>query len=140
MERFAKIGVGAGKTLDLSTLAPDMKQALEQGVADAWKEYGDFKSTQIDTGKVTSGDVFGTRDYLKNNYLYRMAAAILGIFGNSKAEAMYPLYTVDARTRSSTLRRAATRCASRRASSRRSMRSGRSRCTACRRACSSQIR
>lgn len=95
MERFARIGVGAGKTIDVSALAPDVKQALEQGVADAWKEYGDFKSAQIDTGKVTSGDLFGTRSFLKNNYLYRMTAAILGIFGNSKQEAMYPLYTMD---------------------------------------------
>lgn len=95
MERFATIGVGAGKTIDVSTLAPDMKQALEQGMADVWKEYQDLKSAQIDTGKVTTGDVFGTRDSLKNNYLYRMSAAILGIFGNSKAEAMYPVYTVD---------------------------------------------
>jgi len=27
---------------------------------------------QFDAGNVTSGDVFGTRAYLKNNYLYRM--------------------------------------------------------------------
>ena len=47
-------------------------------------------------GKVTSGDLFGTREYLKNNYLYRMAAAVLGIYGNSKQEAMYPVYYVDA--------------------------------------------
>jgi hypothetical protein len=96
MERFAKIGVGAGKTFDESKLPPEVKQAIEQGVADAWKEFDDFKRTQADTGKVTSGDVFGTRAFLKNNYLYRMAAAILGIYGNSKAEAMYPLYYVDA--------------------------------------------
>ncbi len=96
MERFARIGVRAGQTIDISALAPDMKQALEQGAADAWKEYEEFKSTQVDTHKVTSGDLFGTRDFLQNNYLYRMAAAILGIFGNSKAEAMYPIYTVDA--------------------------------------------
>jgi hypothetical protein len=50
----------------------------------------------VDVGKVISGDMFGTREYLKNNYLYRMTAALLGIYGNSKAEAMYPLYTVDA--------------------------------------------
>ena len=50
---------------------------------------------QFNEGKVTSGDVFGTREYLKNNYLYRMAAAVLGIYGNSKQEAMYPLYGVD---------------------------------------------
>jgi hypothetical protein len=96
MERFAKIGVGAGKTFDASKLKPEVKQAVEQGVVDTWKEFDDFKRTQIDTGKVTSGDVFGTREFLKNNYLYRMAAAILGIYGNSKAEAMYPMYTVDA--------------------------------------------
>ena len=40
--------------------------------------------------------MFGTREYLKNNYLYRMAAAVLGIYGNSKQEAMYPIYCVDA--------------------------------------------
>lgn len=96
MERFAKISVGPGRTFDAAKLTPEVKQAIEQGVADAWKEYNEFKSTQVDGGKVTSGDMFGTREYLKNNYLYRMTAAILGIYGNSKAEAMYPLYTVDA--------------------------------------------
>ena len=96
MARFAKIGVGAGKAFDASKLTPEVKQAIEQGVADAWKEFDEFKRTQADTGKVTSGDVLGTRAFLKNNYLYRMAAAILGIYGNSKAEAMYPLYFVDA--------------------------------------------
>jgi hypothetical protein len=96
MGRFAKIGVGAGKTFDAAKLTPEMRQAIEQGIADAWKEFNEFKSTQVDVGRVTSGDLFGTREYLKNNYLYRMTAALLGIYGNSKAEAMYPLYTVDA--------------------------------------------
>jgi hypothetical protein len=54
----------------------------------SWDEFDDFKRTQIDTGKVGSGDAFGTRAFLKNNYLYRMAAGILGIYGNSKAEAL----------------------------------------------------
>ncbi len=96
MERFARIGVGAGQTIDAGALAPEVKSAIEQGMADAWSEYDRFKSTEVDTGKVTSGDLFGTREFLKNNYLYRMAAAILGIYGNSEAEAMYPLYTIDA--------------------------------------------
>jgi len=96
MKRFAKIGVGAGKTFDAGKLTPEVRQAIEQGIIDAWKEFNEFKSTQMDTGKVTSGDLFGTREYLKNNYLYRMTAAILGIYGNSKAEAMYPFYSVDA--------------------------------------------
>jgi hypothetical protein len=94
MARFARIGVGAGKTLDASKLSPEMKAAIEQGMADAWADFAGLKK-EFDAGKVTSGDVFGTREYLKNNYLYRMAAAVLGIYGNSKQEAMYPVYYVD---------------------------------------------
>jgi hypothetical protein len=95
MARFAMIGVGARKTFDPSKLSPKMKAAIEQGIADAWADFGGLVK-QFDAGKVTSGDVFGTREYLKNNYLYRMGAAVMGIYGNSKQEAMYPVYGVDA--------------------------------------------
>jgi hypothetical protein len=95
MACFAKIGVGAGKTFDPNKLSPEIKTAIEQGMADAWADLGGLVK-QFDGGKVTSGDVFGTRAYLKNNYLYRMGAAVLGIYGNSKQEAMYPAYGVDA--------------------------------------------
>jgi hypothetical protein len=93
MARFAKIGVGAGKTVDVTS--PEMKTAIEQGMADAWADLEGLRK-QIDVGKVTFGEMFGTRAYLKNNYLYRMAAAKLGIYGNSKEEAMYPAYAIDA--------------------------------------------
>ena len=96
MTRFAKIDVGPGKTFDLSAFSPEVQQAIKDGIADAWQEFDEFKKGKIDTGEVTSGDVFGTRDFLDNNYLYRMAAAVLGIYGNSEQEAVYPLYTVDA--------------------------------------------
>ena len=43
-------------------------------MADAWADLANLKK-RIDKGEVTSGDLFGTREYLKNNYLYRMAAA-----------------------------------------------------------------
>jgi len=95
MARFANIGVGAGKNFDASKLSPEMKTAIEQGMTDAWADLADLKK-RIDAKEVTSGDLFGTREYLKNNYLYRMAAAVLGIYGNSKQEAMYPIYAVDA--------------------------------------------
>src|SRR5438046_1842504 len=94
MARFARIGVGAGKTMDASKFSPEMKAAVEQGVADAWAAFGELEK-EFAAGQVTSGDVFGTRQYLKNNYLYRMAAAVLGIYGNSKEEAMYPFYPED---------------------------------------------
>jgi len=94
MARFAKIGVGAGKTFDAGKLSPEMTKAIEGGIADAWADFAGFKKL-ADVGKVASADVFGTREYLKNNYLYRWGAAVLGIYGNSALEAMYPFYAVD---------------------------------------------
>ena len=49
----------------------------------------------MDALEVTAADLFGTREYMKNNYLYRRAGAVIGIYGNSKQEAMYPRYAVD---------------------------------------------
>ncbi len=92
--RFARIGVGAGKNFDASNLSPKVKKAIEAGMADGWAEFAAVKQ-RVDKGEITSGDMFGTRAYLKNNYAYRMTAAVLGIFGNSKEEAMYPAYYVD---------------------------------------------
>jgi hypothetical protein len=94
MARFATIGVGAGKTLEPGKLSPDLKKAIKQGMADAWVEFANLKK-RADAGEVTAGEIFGTREYLKNNYLYRMAAAVMGIYGNSKQEAMYPAYGLD---------------------------------------------
>jgi hypothetical protein len=96
MARFAKAGIGAGKTLDVNALSPEMKAAYTQGIQDAWAELANLEKTQIATGKVTSGDLFGTRAALGDNYLYRMAGAKLGIGGNSKDEAIYEMYLVDA--------------------------------------------
>ena len=62
---------------------------MQAGMADAWADFGGVLK-QFNEGKVTSGDVFGTRADLKNNYLYRMAAAVLGIYGNSKAGSDLP--------------------------------------------------
>jgi len=93
--RFAKIGIGADMTFDASKLSPETKNAIEEGMSDAWASFTELDK-EFAAGKVKSGDVFGTREFLKNNYLYRMAAAVLGIYGNSKHEAMYPMYMVDA--------------------------------------------
>jgi hypothetical protein len=95
MERFAKIGVGGRKTFDASKLSPEMRTAVEQGMADAWAELAALQK-RIDANEVTLGEMSGTRDYLKNNYLYRMAFALNGIYGNSKEDAMYPVLSVDA--------------------------------------------
>lgn len=94
MERFAKIGVGAGMTFDPAKLSPEIKAAIEAGRADAYEAFaGQVKL--LDNGTLTSGQVFGTREFLNNNYLYRWIATI-GIYGNTKQEAMYPIYRTDA--------------------------------------------
>jgi hypothetical protein len=93
--RFAKIGIDGGKTFEAEKTSPEMQKALEGGIADAWKTFGEYKTTDVDTGKFTSANGFGTRAFLNGNYIARMVAAVLGIYGNSKEEAIYPAYFVD---------------------------------------------
>jgi hypothetical protein len=95
MTRFAKIGIGAGRTSDPTKLSTELKTAIEQGTADGLNDLAALQK-RIDVKELGLADMFGTREYLKNNYLYRMAAAVNGIYGNSKAEAMYPIYSLDA--------------------------------------------
>ena len=94
MARFARLGIGEGRVFDVRKLNPDAAKAVGEGMADAWQAFAGLKN-QIEAGEVTSGDAFGTREFLKNNHLYRMAGAVIGIFANSREEAIYPTYFVD---------------------------------------------
>ena len=93
--RFAQLGIAADGSFNAETLSPEMRSAVEAGMADAWTELTTFKKDKFETGEVKSGDLFGTKEQLNGNYLYRMAAAVIGIYGNSKQEAMYPALTTD---------------------------------------------
>ncbi len=93
--RFAEAGFDGPDLFDATSLSPEEAEAMHQGIADAWDEFAAFKRDRMDTKEVTVGDIFGTREYLANNYLYRMTAGVLGLYGNSKHEAMYPFYGVD---------------------------------------------
>lgn len=94
-EQFAKIGLVPGKAFDAASLSPEIKDALSAGIEDAWKEFDAFNTNEIKTGKVGSAEAFGTREHLNNNYMFRMAGAVLGIYGLSKEEAIYPIYQTD---------------------------------------------
>ena len=96
MERFARLGIGAGRRFDASALSPELRGAIEAGIADAWQDYAAL-GKRIEALEVTSGDVVGSREHLKNNYLYRMRGVAAGIYGNAREEAMYPVFYVDAR-------------------------------------------
>jgi len=93
--RFASIGIGPEGNFDADKLTPEMRKAIEGGMADAWAEFDTFKKDKLDTGQVSSAQLFGTAEDLKGNYLYRMAGAVLGIYGNTAAEALYPNFSND---------------------------------------------
>jgi hypothetical protein len=95
IKRFARASLGAGLSFDAAALPAEQRQAIQQGISDAWQAFDSFKKEEIDTGKKGSGDGFGTREFLQNDYMMRMSAAVLGIYGNSKEEANYPAYFVD---------------------------------------------
>ena len=93
-ERFATLGIGPDRSFAPDKLSPATLQAVKDGMADAWKAYDEQKH-RLDMGEITSADLFGTREALKNNYLNRMVATA-GIYGNSPEEAIYPVLAVDA--------------------------------------------
>jgi hypothetical protein len=63
-------------------------------MADAWGEFDSFLN-QINAGKVFTRDLPSSRADTKG-YMYRLATAVLGIYGNSKEDAIYLLYNQDA--------------------------------------------
>ncbi|MDF0673316.1 MAG: DUF1214 domain-containing protein [Nitrospira sp.] len=94
-KRVAKVWIGEGLTFDPAKLSPELKTAIEQGVADAWV---DINATvqKLNTGEITPGDCYGTREYLKNNYLYRATCIYLAGNAQPKEEVIYPFISVDA--------------------------------------------
>jgi hypothetical protein len=95
MARFARLNIGAGKTFDPDALDPPVRQAVADGMKDAWAVLAETQA-KLESGALSSGDLFGTRDRLGNDYARRMAGTVLGIYGNSKEEALYPVYAKDA--------------------------------------------
>jgi hypothetical protein len=89
--RFAKIGIVPAKVFDTSFMNKDLLAAIEAGVADGRAAI----DSTIEANATMAADCFGTREYLKNDYLKRAIAAKMGLYGNSKEEALYPLYRTD---------------------------------------------
>jgi hypothetical protein len=95
LARFAKINTGPGQSFAFSKFSPEIQQAIKDGIKDSDADLGTVMKG-INTDTVSSGDMFGARDFLKDNYLYRYAGAKLGLYGNSKQDALYFGYFVDA--------------------------------------------
>jgi hypothetical protein len=85
MERFSRIGVGPGRPFDPERLDPNLRAAISDGAATA---AANLRSKAL--AQTSSKGFFGTRQELGPDYLtYRAMGAMLGIYGNSSAEAFY---------------------------------------------------
>lgn len=84
-ERFSRIGIGAGRSFNPNALSPETRAAIESGVQAAKKELTETALAQKD-----SKLLFGTREQLGSDYVMRRSlGAMLGIYGNTKEEAVY---------------------------------------------------
>ena len=89
-------------------------------MADAWKEFAEFKKAELDTGKRTAADGFGTREFLKNDYLVPHGVGRARHLRQLEGGGALPgLLRRRGRRASSTPQQAATRCGSRPVSCRR---------------------
>jgi hypothetical protein len=96
-ERFAKIGVGPKTKARHKGLPPEVKAAVSAGVKAAVAEIGktaESIGTEVNGWHI--GAAAGNRDFYHGDWALRAAAAKLGIYGNSEAEAVYPFTRHDA--------------------------------------------
>lgn len=95
MQRFTRLGIGSGLTFDERTLPAEIREAMMAGIKDAWQDF-DALGHQVARGEVSTTLFLGSREYLGNNYLYRMRATVTGLYGNDKEETIYPPFYLDA--------------------------------------------
>ncbi len=96
-EKFARIGIGPGKKVHHQNLPPAIKEALGDAVKAAFaklEQTAESVGTPVNGWQI--GSAAGGRDFYKGNWALRAAAAKLGIYGNSQAEAVYPFTRHDA--------------------------------------------
>jgi len=103
MASFAKIGIGTTDTFSTTAMPPEYLGSLENAVQQSVEEIRAFIGANS-SDPLFSARLFGTREFLNESaatmgqptlYLPRAAAAIAGLYGNSGAEAVYPMYFAD---------------------------------------------
>ena len=90
--RFASIGIEAGKPFEFDSLSDARKAEFGLGIKEGYDAIVAAKDT---IGKNINGwligSVLGDRAFFHSNWTLRAAGALAGIYGNSAAEAVYPL-------------------------------------------------
>ena len=85
--RLAQIGIGPGLPFDPDA---ETETAIRQGMADALAEMNARALTVR-----SSAELFGSREFLGQDYLIRAVAAMIGIYGNSAEEFLGVGYQTD---------------------------------------------
>ena len=95
-EKLAHIGIGPGKKSPHKEMPPAVKAAVGNGVKATFAQIG---KTCEQVGTLVNGwqigAAAGSREFYNGNWALRAAAAKLGIYGNSEAEAVYPFTRSD---------------------------------------------
>jgi hypothetical protein len=96
-ERFAKIGIAAGKPFSLDKLTVEQRAEVAAGMKSG---YAKIKDKVAHLGHEANGwrimtSGFVDRAAYKGDWLLRAAVALAGIYGNSAAEALYPMLAAD---------------------------------------------
>jgi len=95
-ERFARIGIEAGKPFPMASLTPEQKEAIVAGAKSGLEK---IKQKVATLGKDENGwrvgGAQGDRAFYNGDWTLRAAAAMAGIYGNDEVEAMYPLLSTD---------------------------------------------
>lgn len=90
-ERFCRIGIVPGKPFDTAALPAEVLAAAKNGMGDGQKEIDLCRAAL--KGKTDS--LFGTREFLKNDFVARATGTQVGIGANSREEALYPILEKD---------------------------------------------
>ena len=94
--KLAALGIGADRTAPPKPPSPEVKAAIGEGAKAAFAKVGataEGVGTSVNGWQI--GSAAGSRDFYKGNWALRAAAAKLGIYGNSEAEAVYPFTRSD---------------------------------------------
>jgi hypothetical protein len=86
LERIAKLGIGPGKTFNMESFTPEVRKAIEEGVADGVKLMNDTPRGKDVNGWRIALDLgrYGTK------YPYRAGWTFYGVGGNLAEDAVYP--------------------------------------------------
>ena len=94
--KLAEIGIGPGKTFDMTSLSPERQKAMVEAMKAGDKKVDTYlASGMTDVNGWRLGSLPGDQAHYNGDWVMRAATAKAGIYGNDAAEAVYPLGRVD---------------------------------------------